>query len=200
MKNIHVPDGIENEAAYIAAAHARITENARKTFYKENPDAGIIAGFLGRGYLGNGQYADGFLGSLAKAFDTYGKLSPKQCDAVRKMIATSDARRAEWASKKAEIDAKREHIGAIGQKMTLTLTLKKRIELQGASFSYYDSGITDLLIFEDSSANVIIYKGKSDALYNVREGDTVTLTATIKAHGVRDGVKQTIIQRPKLGG
>lgn len=200
MININVPDGIENEAAYIAAAHARISENARKTFYKDHADAGIIAAFIRRGYIGDGRYSDDFIGSLAKAFDTYGKLSPKQCDAVRKMIATSDARRAEWASKQAEIDAKREHIGAVGQKMTLTLTLKKRIELQGASFSYYDTGISDLLIFEDSNANVVIYKGKSDALYNVGEGDTITLTATIKAHGVRNGVKQTIIQRPKLGG
>lgn len=194
--NINVPDHVENEGAYIAAAHARIAENARKTFYKTVPDAAEIVGFIARGYLGEGQYADNFLGSLCSAYDKYGKLSPKQCDAVRKMIATSEARKAEWASKKAELDAKREHVGVEGQKVTLELTLKKRIEIQGQSFGYYDSGITDLLIFEDASSNVIIYKGRS--LGNVAEGSTVTITATVKAHGVRDGVKQTTIQRPKL--
>jgi hypothetical protein len=30
------------------------------------------------------------------------------------------------------------------------------------------------------------------------KGDTLTISATIKEHGVRDGVKQTVIQRPKV--
>ena len=56
---------------------------------------------------------------------------------------------------------------------------------------------------EDADKNVVIYKGNSDVIgWNpegpVRsKGDTFTITATVKDHGVRNGVKQTIIQRPK---
>jgi hypothetical protein len=43
---------------------------------------------------------------------------------------------------------------------------------------------------------VVIYKGKSFDFPT--KGNTATVTATVKEHGVRDGVKQTVIQRPKL--
>jgi hypothetical protein len=189
--NINVPEGIEHEGAYIDAAMARIRANANQTFRKNTPDAGVIEGFVRAGYLGDGQYADNFLGSLAKAIDTYGKLSPKQCDAVRKMIATKDVRKAEWASKQAALDAKRQHIGAIGDKVTLTLTLKKVISLDS------NFGITGLFIFEDADQNTVIYKGNSSSVWELAEGQVIVLSATIKEHGVRNGVKQTVIQRPK---
>jgi hypothetical protein len=56
---------------------------------------------------------------------------------------------------------------------------------------------------EDADKNVVIYKGTSDAVGWSLEGqprgkgDSLTITATVKEHGVREGVKQTIIQRPK---
>lgn len=191
-----MPAFIENEAAYDRAIKRNIVANARKTFERNTPDYAAIVGCIsdGRKYDEGGYflgYADNFLGSLASALDTYGKLSPAQCDAVRKIIAKQAERRLEWDSKQAALNAARQHLGTVGAKITLTLTLKKVIAIDtmyGTSFIH---------ILEDASRNVVIYKGNSQALYNVNEGDTVTLAAVVKEHGVRDGVKQTVIARPK---
>lgn len=191
-----MPAFIENEAAYDRAIKRNIVANARKTFERNTPDYAAIVGCIsdGRKYDEGGYflgYADNFLGSLASALDTYGKLSPAQCDAVRKIITKQAERRLEWDSKQAALNAARQHLGIVGAKITLTLTLKKVIAIDtmyGTSFIH---------ILEDDSRNVVIYKGNSQALYNVNEGDTVTLAAVVKEHGVRDGVKQTVISRPK---
>ena len=56
-------------------------------------------------------------------------------------------------------------------------------------------GTNYIHICEDEHKNVVIYKGKS---YDFPlKGETATMTAVVKEHGVRDGVKQTVIQRPK---
>lgn len=191
-----MPAFIENEAAYDRAIKRNIVANALKTFERNTPDYAAIVGCIsdGRKYDEGGYflgYADNFLGSLASALDTYGKLSPAQCDAVRKIIAKQAERLLEWDSKQAALNAARQHLGTVGAKITLTLTLKKVIAIDtmyGTSFIH---------ILEDDSRNVVIYKGNSQALYNVNEGDTVTLAAVVKEHGVRDGVKQTVIARPK---
>ena len=186
---------IDNPAAYAAATTARIIANAQKTFCKTYEDYQEIESFLSSGVkvddYGNKTYADNFVGSLASAYAKYGKLSEKQVAAVRKCIADRIARKAEWASKQALIDAARQHIGSVGQKITLTLTLKKVINLE----SHF--GTIGLFIFEDAEKNVVIYKGNSSSVWYLAEGEVATLTATVKEHGVRNGVKQTLIQRPK---
>jgi len=187
---------IENEAAYSKAVHTYILANARKTFCKTYEDYASIEEFLsaGRSYDDEGNfkcYKENFIGSLASAYATYGKLSEKQVEAVRKCIIANNARKAEWADKKAALDATRQHIGAVGDKVTLILTLKKVISLDS------NFGIIGLFIFEDAEQNIVIYKGNSDSVWELAEGAAITLKATIKEHGVRNGVKQTVIQRPK---
>ncbi len=188
---------IHNEQAYYAAVNRHILANARKTFIATHPDAEAILEFIAAGRTEEGRfrtYAAGFVGSLAKAFDDFGKLTPKQVEAVRKMIADRAARKAEWANKQAALNATRQHLGTVGEKITLTLTIKKIIDLE----SLY--GWTALCICEDEAQNVVIYKGKSKAFDIDRDNPdnrTITITAIVAAHGVRDGVKQTIIQRPK---
>jgi hypothetical protein len=78
----------------------------------------------------------------------------------------------------------------VGQKVTLTITVAHVVVLEGMYGTNY------IFICEDADQNVIIYKGKSDCMPG--KGHTVTVTATVKEHGVREGVKQTVIQRPKL--
>jgi len=187
---------IDNPAAYAAATKARIISNAKITFSRTYEDHESIENFLafGRIYDDEGNfkfYKEGFVGSLASAFDNYGKLSEKQVEAVRKCIIANQARKAEWASKQAALNANRQHIGVIGEKITLTLTLKKVINLDT------NFGMIGLFIFEDADQNVIIYKGNSDAVWQLAEGESVTLKFSVKEHGVRNGVKQTLIQRPK---
>lgn len=192
---------IENEAAYDAAIKRNIIANAQKTWRANTPRAGEIESAIeaGRTYTDYGTltYADNFLGSIARAFDTYGKLTPTQCAAVLKGIDTRAQRRAEWNDQRAALDARRRHLGEIGGKITTTVTLRKVIEFQGMSFGHYDSGLTYLFILEDTDQNVLIYKGRAAVFNGMNEGETVTITATVKEHGTRDGTKQTVIQRPK---
>jgi hypothetical protein len=185
---------IENPAAYAAATKRIIIANARKTWLANTPRAHEIldAADAGRDYDNNGNesYKEGFMGSMAHALDAYGKLTPKQCEAILKGIDARAAKKAEWDSEEAALNAKRAHIGTVGQKVTLTLTTVHIIVLE----SMY--GCNYIHICEDADQNVVIYKGKSFDF--PAKGHTATMTATVKDHGVRDGVKQTVIQRPKV--
>jgi hypothetical protein len=192
---------IRYPAAYAAATKSRIIANARKTWLANTPRAHEIldAAEDGRDYNnGRVSYKDGFIGSMAYSLDTYGKLTPNQCTAILKGIDARAARKAEWANEKAALDAKRTHIGTVGQKVTLTLTIVHIVVLNGMY------GTTYIHIMEDADKNVVIYKGNSTAVGWTPEGqprgkgDTFIVTATVKEHGVREGVKQTIIQRPTV--
>jgi hypothetical protein len=186
---------IENEDAYKKATHARILANANKTFCKTYEDYADIEGFLssGRVYDDEGNfkcYKEGFVGSLASAYATYGKLSEKQVLAVRKCITDRNARKIEWASKQALIDATRQHIGTVGEKVTIIITCVHVVAIDSTYGTNY------INICEDADKNIIIYKGY--AIGFPCKGETATIKATIKDHGVRNGVKQTLIQRPKV--
>lgn len=185
---------IDNPHAYAQATKARIIANANTTFMRTYSDYAEIESFLaaGREYNDYGDfkcYKDGFVGSLASAYDNYGKLSEKQVLAVRKCIEANKARKAEWADQKALLDAKREHVGTIGEKIIISLTCVHIITLESAY------GTIFINICEDAEKNIIIYKG--NAIGFPCKGETATVKATIKEHGVRNGVKQTVIQRPK---
>jgi hypothetical protein len=184
---------VDNIEAWEAGRLRNILYNARKTWRLSTPRHLEIldAVEVGRDYdNGRVSYRDNFMGSMAYALDKFGKLTPKQSEAVLKGIDARAAKRAEWASEKAAVDAKREHIGTVGEKSTITLTVKHIVTLEGVY------GISYLHICEDADNNIIIYKGNASGF--PRTGETATVVATIKDHGVREGVKQTVIQRPKL--
>lgn len=194
---------IEHPQAYANAIHARIIQNARTTYIRNTPDFDVLFDFIDRNSTyENGHMVEGksFMSKMAYSLYTYGKLTTGQTEAVRKCMAQAAARKAEWADKQAAIDANRKHLGSVGEKIALILTIKKIIMLEGMSFGYYDNGITPLYIMEDADKNVVIYKGKSNDMPrgDSAEGATVMLTATVKEHGVRNNTKQTIIQRPKV--
>lgn len=185
---------IEHQAAYDNAVKRNILTNARKTWLANTPRGNEIMDAIDAGRIysdyGNMSYADNFMGSMARAIDTFGKLTPKQSEAILKGIDARAAKKVEWANDKAALDAKRAFVGTVGQKATMTLTTVHIVVLNGMY------GTTYIFICEDQDQNIIIYKGKSEAIPN--KGETATVIASIKEHGVRDGVKQTVIQRPKL--
>ncbi len=188
---------IEFPARYEAARKSYILANANKTFERTYPDFREVLDFIASGRLFDDDgrvvgYKEGFVGSLVSAYDTFGKLTEGQVNAVRKCIAQRKERRAEWADKQAALNATRQHLGAVGQKVTLTLTTVHVVVLDGVYGTSY------IFIMEDADSNIVIYKGKSECVPN--KGETATITATVKEHGVREGVKQTIIQRPKAVG
>lgn len=192
---------IEFPHRYEAARKSYILANANKTFQRTYPDFREVLDFIASGRIyseGNCVgYKEGFLGSLASAYDTYGKLTEGQVNAVRKCIAQREERRAEWADKQAALNATRQHLGVVGDKITLTLTIKKILFIES---SY---GTNSLYICEDADRNVVIYKGRAAAFETIngeftKQDDVVTVTAVVSAHGVREGVKQTVISRPKV--
>lgn len=185
---------IENQAAYDNAIKRNIIANAQKTWSKNTDRAVEIEEALKpvRIYKDSRLvgYVDGFLGSMASAFDTYGKLTEKQSLAILKGIDATIARKAEWADKKAALDATRTFLGVVGQKITITIKVVHIIKLDG------DYGTIYINICEDSDKNIIIYKGNAKGFPD--KDETATVIATVKDHGVRNGVKQTVIQRPKI--
>jgi len=82
------------------------------------------------------------------------------------------------------------HLGAVGDKLTMTVTVERIIVLESQFY-----GTNYITIARDEQGNIISYKGRTDI---GSAGDTLTIKATVKEHTVYKGVKQTVIQRPKV--
>jgi hypothetical protein len=184
---------VEHPAAYEAAIKRNIINNATKTFYKTYSDAGDIVQFL----ISNSE-KNSFYSNLLGSLNTYGKLTEKQVLAVRKSIATLAERKAQWQAQAAEKNATRTFVGTEKKKITVTLTVKKAIVVERPRFHYYDSGTSLLRICEDADGNVIVFSGNAEF---PAEGETATITATVKMHRYYKQndieVPQTVIIRPK---
>jgi hypothetical protein len=184
---------VEHPAAYEAAIKRNIVMNANKTFYKTYPDAGDIVQFL---VANSGK--NSFYTNLLQSFDSYGKLTEKQVLAVRKSIATMAERKAQWQAEAVAKNATRTFVGTEKKKITVTLTVKKAIVVDRPKFYWADSGTSLLRICEDADGNVIVFSGNADF---PAEGETATITATVKMHRYyKQGdieVPQTVIIRPK---
>jgi hypothetical protein len=181
---------IEHQQAYDRAVKRNILNNATKTWRETTERSGEIEFALNAGRTDEYNYADGFMGSMAKAFDTYGKLTPNQSAAILKGIDARAARKAEWAAQNAAQAAQKVHVGTVGEKLVMTITTVHIVLIETAY------GTIGLYICEDGNKNTIIYKGNAKGFPN--KGESAMVIATIKEHAVRDGVKQTIIQRPKV--
>ena len=80
-------------------------------------------------------------------------------------------------------------VGAVGDKIVLTITIERLIPLES------QFGTTYINLCRDQQGNVIVYKGNS----NIGEvGETVNVRATVKEHVLYNAASQTVIQRPKL--
>ena len=186
---------IENPAAYQAAIERNILANARKTWRNNNERHEEIETAITAGRVVNDEgdvlgYSENFIGSMAHAFDRYGKLTPAQTAAVLKGIDAKAARIAEWKSKVAAENANSNWVGEVGKRIDMELTCYHDIRVD----SFY--GTSFICLCKDADGNTVVYKGNS-ALFPMK-GETKKVKATIKEHGVRDGVKQTIISRPKI--
>ena len=182
---------------YADAVKRNILANARKTFCRTYEDHTAIYHFLIAHSWSN------FYRSLYDAFENYGKLTPKQVETVRAGIAREAS--PEWAAQQAERRAARaavaqavatslQHIGAVGQRITVSLTTKQLIELSHPSRYYGDPCMTYLYVLEDAEGNVFKYNGTSSVMPG--KGATSELVVTIKRHTEYKGAKQTEINRP----
>jgi hypothetical protein len=123
--------------------------------------------------------------------ECWGKLSEKQTNVVRTVLARAKVRleqkgerEARWAAESAE----REYVGEVGE---------KKFHVEGTivfSTSWdTDYGTTYLTLLRDANGNSIKYKGKPLG----HKGDVVSMIASVKAQEVYKGEKQTIVNRPR---
>lgn len=110
-------------------------------------------------------------------------------DAAGLRVKFEERRKAVQAQRAADA-ARSTHVGTIGKRDTFAaLTLR--------ALPSFDSmyGRVYIHILADAAGNVLIYKG-GKALAEV--GATISIKATVKEHGERDGTLQTILSRPAL--
>lgn len=222
---INVPAGVENEAKYIAAAEARIRENARKGRFDrwiKTEGAERIQQFLHQfGEFDHirdesGQFKavhpvvkasfGSFFDKMRDALHDYGSLTEKQHAAVLAMIERAEKRVAERAEKRAAEAAASQWVGTVGERIEITAKIVHIHEMEG------DYGMSYITVMKDADDNTIVQKGASIkqkrefknqwgdtevGSFDCDKGDTVRLKATVKDHSVRDGVKQTVICRAK---
>jgi hypothetical protein len=176
---------VENEAAYFKAIDQRISVNRVKgrtqRWYKEDPSRESLMMLLAREEARSGS----FMEAMQTAFEQWGSLTLGQEAAVRKVFDSRTAKRAEYR----ERDAASAHFGTEGKREIFTLTVRNIVEFET---SY---GTMRITIMADGAGNIAIHKGHS---LPVAKGETYTMKATVKEHGSRDGILQTVLSRPKL--
>jgi hypothetical protein len=165
----------EAREAEWAAQRAQITADRRAAFDAAYPD--LSAQLLA--YEGTNE----FLSSMKGGLIAWGGLTEKQAAAAQNALT----RLAEH--EQAKVTSK--WFGGIGDKVTLTLTVNRVINM---SYGSYPTIVSFLYLCTDENGNAVNYKGNSAVFDNV---DTVTVKATIKEHTEYNGVMQTVIQRPK---
>ena len=111
----------------------------------------------------------------------WGNLTQRQLEAVESCFAVIDRLEAARANS--------QHVGAVGDKVTMTITVERVIVLKTQFGTNY------ITIARDEQGNAVTYKGR----INIGDkGDTNTIKASVKEHTVYNGIKQTAIQRPKI--
>jgi hypothetical protein len=128
-------------------------------------------------YEGTNSFLQGMVYSLAQ----WGSLTQGQLEAVESCFAVIDRIEAARANS--------QHIGSVGDKVTLTITVERVFVLETQFGTNY------ITIACDEQGNAITYKGRT----NIGDkGDTNTIKASVKDYTVYNGIKQTVIQRPKV--
>lgn len=200
--------------AYVRAVEANIRKNANKTFLKSYERAEEVSEYLARidFTLQNNpeRKPETFLEKLSVSLRQYGKLSPKQYEAVCKII--DDQQNKRDAVKLAIQDQKdrAESLGVKAERIEIIVTVETIKTVKAPSYSRWDNPEAYLYIFRDDNNNRLVLKTKSILSNNdewalclensnaVKTGDKIVIKASIKAHTEYKGEKQTIIQRVKF--
>lgn len=120
-----------------------------------------------------------------------GQFLPQHDEVAVRMPSRAQTEAAEKRAERLALDRTRStHPYQIGERVHCNVTVGKVLVFSG----YY--GDVWLTIARDQGGNVYVSKGKKWA----REGDVIDIIATVKANEIRDGVRQTIVQRVKIAG
>jgi hypothetical protein len=176
---------IRNEARYEAGREASIRNNKRIGNERRwIAESGAAVVEQCKAALAH-DTTNTFVRSMQEALANWGRLTPAQEKAVLGMAERAAARKAEFAAK----DAASAHVGKVGERTTFALTINWVKGFEG------HFGVTYIHGLRDAANNILIYKGSN---HLGAKGEHLTLKATIKEHGTREGVAQTIIARPAV--
>lgn len=142
-----------------------------------------------------------FLFKMRESLEAWGGLTEKQTkvvsDALSRARGWADDRK-QKAAERAVVEANSEYIGNVGDRQFFDLIVDKIINYE----SMFGGCFIHLC---HEGENVVVYRGSKefgewteDGQWESAEGKTITVKATIKEHSVHEGVKQTVINRPKV--
>jgi hypothetical protein len=176
---------VRNESAYQAAIARNIRANAQRGYLSRYGDEATIV----LDAIDNNAHKQGFWASLAQAVEQYGRPTDKQHAAVLRIIAEMQAKREEYRRRDAETS---QHVGVVGQRLQTTVTVAFLTQYQTEYGTQYITGL------RDASGNVLIAETTRPFGDGINRGAVLTVTAYVKAHSERDGVKQTLVNRIKV--
>ena len=221
--SVNVHEGVENEARYVSVVQARIKGRAtaaKLRAFRETADGARAYDFL----MQTGEFSrtiggtpveqmdeqdfdyaydrglrvvthpvvkaslGDFFAKMVKSLDDWGQLTEGQLRAVLGMIKKAEDRLAGYKAERVAAAANCVHVGVVGKREVFTLTLDRLVSLDGVYGTSY------IHICHDDAGNKVVYKGTN--LLTNEKGARFTVKATVKEHGERDGIKQTMISRP----
>lgn len=182
---------VRDQAQYDAGIQNHIRENARigrqRRWLAEDPSRDALIKAL---YAAANRAREGsFVVKMIDAYAEWGSLTAGQEAAVRRIVEQNAQRTQQYAQARQREAETSQHIGTEGVRQDFVLTIRVVLDFEN------DFGTMHIHLMNDALGNVVVYKG-SAVLGD--KGEMVTVRATVKEHGVRDGVRQTIISRPKV--
>ena len=133
-----------------------------------------------------------FLRQMQEALLEWGGLTDKQTEIVRNALVRAEKweaeKQAKYAAKREEELAASAWVGEVGNRQDFTLTVERTVSYDN------DYGTTYINVCKTAEGAVVVYKGSA----GWNKSETLKVKATVKEHSEYNGVKQTIIQRPKV--
>lgn len=130
-----------------------------------------------------------FLTDLLAKLEQWGYLSGRQMAAAANACQRCEDRAVEDARARQS-----EHLGTVGERREFLLTTVRAIELP-PSDRFIREAARFVFICDDEHRNRVVYIGSGSAI-GADPGAVSRIRATVKAHSERDGVKQTLVNRP----
>lgn len=88
-----------------------------------------------------------------------------------------------------------QHLGVVGERMKFSGVIKMVSTFERQRFHYYDDGVGRITHI-DVGGSTVVYFGSFGSEYE--KGSTVEFMATVKEHGEYRGVRQTVVNRPRV--
>lgn len=123
----------------------------------------------------------------------------EKIEAERK--ARLEVERKAEAERLAKIEAEKvisQYVGEVGEKLTVSVQYIGSPYFERKCFGGYGTETCYINTFKDSNGNKIVWKTTKNVGVKVEEGQTVTITATVKEHSDYKGEKQTSVIRLKI--